>query len=66
MPTRPEVRRDSRRRVDGNSSATASAPVDRGLWAAHAHDLVARSGEAAAVAERLQGAPGEITERSEA
>jgi hypothetical protein len=66
MPTRPEVRRGSRRRVDGNSSATASAPVDRGLRAAHVHDLVVRSGEAVAVAEPLQGAAGEITERSEA
>ena len=68
-PTRPEVRRDSRRRVDGNSSATASAPVDRGLRAAHAHahDLAARPGEVpAAVADPLQGAAGEITERSEA
>jgi hypothetical protein len=67
MPTRPEVRRDSRRGVDGNSSATASAPVDRGLRAAHADHLVARPGEVpAAVAEPLQGAAGEITERSEA
>jgi hypothetical protein len=66
MPTRREVRRDSRRGGDGNSSATASAPVDRGLRAAHANELVARPGERAAVAEPLQGAAGEITERSEA
>jgi hypothetical protein len=63
---RSDVRRDGRRGVEG-SLRTTSAPYDRGLRAAHAHDLAVCPGEiAAAVTEPLHGAAGETTERSEA
>jgi hypothetical protein len=63
---RSDVRREGRRGVEGRLHTT-SAPDDRGLRAAHAHDLVVCPGEiAAAVTELLPGAAGETTERSEA